>query len=111
MKRSLVYTITISVLIIGIAGWVFFVQPEVKFRKIAQRYPRGTPAQKILNDYGGNLQLHRTQNDLGPDASEEEKRRCVGYYLAIPKENAYLFFNYHQELLRIMKASDALKPQ
>lgn len=90
---------------------MYFLQPELKFRRVVEKYPRGTPAQKILDDYGGNLKLHKSNNYLGPDPTEEEKRASVGYYLRVPNANAYLFFNHHQELLRIMKETDALRPQ
>jgi hypothetical protein len=110
MKKQFLCIVAAALVAVGCA-WVFFAQPEINFRRLAAKYPRGTPAQVILNDFGNRLVLHQSQNELGPDASEEERRRSVKYYVAVPQENAYLFFNYHQELLRVMRASEALKPQ
>ena len=101
------------VLLVVMAGraWVMLVQPEINFRKVVKKYPVGTPAGTILKDYGANVELLRSGSELGPEPTEEEKKRYIVYYLDLPRDNAHLVFNYYQELLRIVRASDASKLQ
>jgi hypothetical protein len=108
--RHYAIAVLLSTLLFAIC-WLFYVVPEIKYRKVLSRYPRGTAAEKVLRDYGGTLELHKSSNYLGPDPSEDEKRGCVGYYLYLPGENACLFFNYYQDLLRVSKATSTRKLQ
>jgi hypothetical protein len=111
VKRRTILLVAAIVASGGGLLWFLWVQPELNYRRIVRMYPPGTPAQRLLQDYGGNVQLHKSQNLLGREPTEYEKSRYVGYYLDLPHDNACVFFNYRQELLGVMRWADAMKPQ
>jgi hypothetical protein len=61
-----------------------------------------------LKDFGGSFQLVRNGQELGPTATDDEKKMYSGYYLKLPEENAYLYFNYYKDLLRVKRLRDPL---
>ena len=110
-KRRLCAVAVAATAVILSATWWAFVQPQLRFRQIVTKYPLGTEAQTVLTDFEDRVVLHRSDNFPGPDSTQLEKERWSAYYVDLPKQNAVLWFNYQQKLVRVLKYSDTRKPQ
>ncbi len=97
--------------LLGFSAWLLFVRPEIEFQRVVRKYPPGTPAEKILNDYGGKITLERTGNVLPYEPREDERTRYTFYFLRLPSANAELDFNYYQQLIRVNRISALRKPR
>ena len=91
--------------------WLWWIQPELRYRNTARKYPVGTSAEKILQDYGDDCKLSSSDNILPEPITENDKRKYVFYFLILQKDNAEIKFNYYREVISVNRLTDFKNPR
>ena len=99
-----------SILAVSCLGWLVLVRTPQTFKRVVQKYPKGTLAKNVLDDYRGRVELKRTKNVVAFDPREDEKQTYVFYFIRLPWADAEMEFNYYQQLIRIQKISELKTP-
>ncbi len=107
-----------ALVLLSLAVGSFFIRRELAYQAVVHRYPVGTKAQTVLDDYRGSVTLRDSGVVLPQIASipgveptelqdvlEGERRKQTIYIIEIPSANAELDFNFYKELIKVRKLS------
>ena len=110
IPRQWALLVTCIVALCGLGVWYILVEPDIKYENILKRYPKGTPAETILHDYGGRVVLLRSGTFAALDRppTEDDKRRYSWYYVRLSGDNAEIYFNYYREVIKVVKLNDRI---
>jgi hypothetical protein len=108
-KTSLIITVSL-LLVVCVCGFVLWCRIPHNFEEVVRKYPKGTPAGKVISDCVGFVKLKQSSAVWGWEPTERDKRVALSYYITIRWADAYLRFNYYQELIRVDRISESKNP-
>ncbi len=91
-------------------SWIFLIGPKLRYNDLVTKYPAGTRAETIIEDYKGKVALQVSGFVLPPGPTEDDeergKRVHTFYFMRIPEANAEVDFNYYKQVTKVRKISE-----